>query len=99
MVDRVAGQGNLRLNLRYDTATDTVGGPWTLTLPRGVTVQGRASVWAKSDSLVPLLSCGGTRSAGGMNLTTDSNRLHGSFFFFPNQCPPLDSGTVDVLRQ
>ena len=44
MVDRVAGQGNLRLNLRYDTATDTVGGLWTLTLARGGTVQGRATL-------------------------------------------------------
>ena len=99
MADRVAGQGNLRMNLRYDTATDTVGGLWTLTLPRGGTVQGRATVWAKSESFVPLLSCGETRSAGGMNLMTDSDRLHGSFFFFPGQCPPLDSGTIDVTRQ
>jgi hypothetical protein len=99
LVDRIAGQGNLRLNLRYDAATDTVGGVWTVSLARGGTVQGRATVWAKLEPFVPLLSCGETQSAGGMNLAVDPDRLHGSFFFFSNQCPPLDSGTLDVTRQ
>jgi hypothetical protein len=99
LVDRIAGQGTLRLNLRYDAATDTVGGVWTLALARGDTVQGRATVWARLDPFVPVLSCGETQSAGGMNLTVDPDRLHGSFFFFTNQCPPLDSGTIDVTRQ
>jgi hypothetical protein len=99
LIDRNAGQGTLRMNLRYDASTDTVGGIWTLTLARGGTVQGRTTVWAKIEPFVPLLTCGDTGGAGAMNLTVEPDRLHGTFFFFTNRCPPLDGGTIDVTRQ
>jgi len=96
------------MELRYDSRFDTVTGPWSVTLAQGATVRGDASAWAgaRTDPFAPVLVCEPDTAAtvrpthlGGVNARIELNRLQGTFFFFSNDCPPLDSGTIDLTRQ